>query len=263
MEDSKLKIAIVDDNNDFREILGIYLSNFEDFEIVGYAVNGMDAINVIKGKQPDLVLMDMVMPKLDGIGVLNYFKEIKCGKKPKFIIISAVGQDACVQLALSLGALFYIIKPCDLADIVTKLRLLKPTENEMFNNLIAEYNDAKENDNLTINFNDEKIDVKIKDLFAKIEIPCHLKGYEYLVHAISLVEEDLTAINSLTKGIYMDISNKFKTTPSRVEKSIRNTIEIAWSKGKFEHINSPYVKKLNQKPTNSEFITMIIDHFRR
>lgn len=265
MKFSKLRIAIVDDNKDFSEILGLYLSNFDDFEIVGYAKDGVDAIELIKETTPDLVLMDMVMPKLDGIDVLNYFKSLNCEKKPQFIIISAVGQDACVQLALQLGALFYIIKPCDLTEIVRKLRLLKPidsknTDSNFYCNINEDIKEIK-SDNLKSM--DENVNLKVKNLLDKIGIPSHLKGYEYLIHAITLVEEDLTAINSLTKVIYMNVASKYKTTISRVEKAIRNAIEIAWSKGNFNCINSPFVSKLTQKPTNSEFITMIIDHFRK
>ncbi|OJU16022.1 MAG: sporulation transcription factor Spo0A [Clostridiales bacterium 43-6] len=258
MKYSKLRMIIVDDNSDFRDILWSYLSSFDEFEPVGAAGNGLDALTLIEEKEPDLVIMDVVMPRLDGLGVLESIKKRPLRKTPRFIILSAVGQDKIIQIALSLGAEFYMIKPCDLEDLVARIHQLWDYDSYNGINLSIK-NERKteetEKSELTI-------DDKITQLLDMIEIPRHLKGYDYLKHAILMVEEDLTTINSLTKVIYVNIAEKFRTTSSRVEKALRNAIDIAYRRGNMGCIHSPSAKKLEQRPTNSEFIIMLVDHFR-
>ena len=249
MQAEKTHLLFVDDNKDFTEILCDYLSAFEEF-IVETANNGYDAIRLITEKEPDVVVLDIVMPDLDGLCVLEKINTINLKKKPHFIIISALGQEKTIQLALSLGADFFIEKPFEIKTLVLRIRqLLALKSNEMIVHSEKPHS-AEKNDK-----------ANIINLLNQIGMPEHLKGYKYLIYAILMVTEDFSAISSVTKLIYASVAAEYKTTPSRVERAIRNAIEITWCKGNFEMIEPLFAIKFNDsisKPSNSEFITTIV-----
>ena len=125
MLNAKTQLVVVDDNKDLTQILCSYLSNYEDFEIVGTANNGIEAIKIITEKEPDVVIMDIVMPLLDGLGVLEKINSINIKKRPQIIILSALGHEKTIQIALSLGAEFFMAKPFEINDLVSRIRQLK------------------------------------------------------------------------------------------------------------------------------------------
>ncbi|NLA83512.1 MAG: sporulation transcription factor Spo0A, partial [Clostridiales bacterium] len=93
-------------------------------------------------------------------------------------------------------------------------------------------------------------------------IPAHIKGYHFLREAIKMVVEDNDVINRITKELYPGIAKKFNTTPSKVERAIRHSIDVAWNRGKVENINQLFgytVYDKNDKPTNGEFIALVAD----
>ena len=96
-------------------------------------------------------------------------------------------------------------------------------------------------------------------------MPAHIKGYLYLREAITMVFNNVEILGSITKVLYPVIAKKFKTTSSRVERAIRHSIEVAWSRGNVETISEIFSYTINfnkSKPTNSEFIAMIADKLR-
>lgn len=248
----KTRIVIVDDNIDFSYVLNEYLSGFDEFEIVGTAGNGHIALELIKEKEPDVVILDIVMPETDGLSVLEKMTDIK--NKPQFIMLSAIGQDKTIQLALSLGADFFILKPFDMNDLVLRIKQLQtmrkiPQSINIFREDKPEY----------------IIEQKIVDILNEIGVPSHLKGYKYLKYAVKMVWNDFSVINSITKVIYSGIAKEFKTTGPRVERAIRNAIEICWSRGNIKIIDYIFNYKSNEKnsrPTNSEFIIIIVEQLR-
>ena len=101
----KLNVAIADDNERMVQLLDEIVASDKDLQVVGTAKNGVEAYEIIKHKQPDVVLLDIVMPKLDGLALLEKVKKDKSIRKcPSFIIISAVGQDRITEDAFNLGA---------------------------------------------------------------------------------------------------------------------------------------------------------------
>lgn len=260
MQSEKLKIVVVDDNKDLTDILCEYLSGFEEFEIAGTAGNGFDAIEVIKVQEPDIVIMDIVMPNMDGLGVLENLKNIHMIKRPQFIMLSAIGQDKTIQIALSLGAEFFVVKPFDMNDLVSRIKQLQLLRHPK----VKETNRADDmilSDNLKLN---KIIEPGVANILDEMGMPSHLKGYKYLKYAIMMVLKDLTAINSVTKLIYTSVADEYKATPTRVERAMRNAIEITWCKGNIKYIDSIFAAHLvggNLRPTNSQFIIMIASQY--
>ena len=122
----RITVLIADDNEEFSKTLATYLTNQEDMEIIGMAKDGTEALDIIKEKSPDVAILDVIMPHLDGIGVLeriNYSKSLT--KKPLCIMLSAVGQDKITGKALALGAEYYVVKPFDIELLIQRIREIK------------------------------------------------------------------------------------------------------------------------------------------
>ena len=263
----KISVLIADDNPDFSQTLAQYLESQEDMEVIGMAKDGSEAIDMIANTMPDVVLLDVIMPHLDGIGVLERINIIKTLKRPVCIMLSAVGQDKITQRAISLGAEYYVVKPFDIELLIKRIRELKnykPVQNS--NNFIAREPKMKYVDIPATSQNtQENLEALVTNVIHEVGVPAHIKGYQYLREAIIMVVNDIDVINQITKCLYPQIARKFHTTPSRVERAIRHAIEVAWGRGQqdvVENIFGYTVSASKGKPTNSEFIAMISDKLR-
>jgi len=257
----KIQVVIADDNREFGDILTEYLNSQNDIEVVGVARDGMEAVDMITTKAPDVAVLDIIMPHLDGLGVLEKVNSVQMAKRPLFIILSAVGQDRITQRALALGAEYYVVKPFDMEVLVSRIRQLK--ENKLSNIIRTEYTpDVKATHYVS---SPRNLEAEVTSIMHEIGVPAHIKGYQYLRDAILMVIKDLDIINSITKQLYPTIAREYNTTPSRVERAIRHAIEVAWSRGQVEAIDSLFGYTVNLgkgKPTNSEFIAMVADKLR-
>ena len=267
----KITVLIADDNQEFSTTLATYLKNQEDMVIVGRAKDGNEALDMISSLTPDIVLLDVIMPHLDGIGVLEQMNMIKLNKKPICIMLSAVGQDKVTRRAIELGAEYYVVKPFDIDLLITRIRELKnykpASQNSNF--ISREINNTNKQQYIDISNNsvnkENNIEALVTNIIHEVGVPAHIKGYQYLREAIIMVINDIDVINQITKCLYPQIANKFHTTPSRVERAIRHAIEVAWGRGEqktVENIFGYTISAEKGKPTNSEFIAMISDKLR-
>lgn len=254
----KLNVAIADDNEKMLRLLGKIIESDEELNVVGTARDGEEAYNVIKTKEPDVVLLDIVMPKLDGLGVLdrvNHDKSIK--KHPTFIMISAIGQEKITEDAFNLGADYYIMKPFDNDMVINRIKHVKDSGNAEIRKVNA-YEKAEE-------YGERNLEADVTEIIHEIGVPAHIKGYQYLKDAIVMSVNDMDMLNSITKVLYPTIAKKYQTTSSRVERAIRHAIEVAWSRGKMDTIDEMFGYTIHNgkgKPTNSEFIALITDRIR-
>ena len=261
MLERKIQIVIADDNKEFSDILCEYLNSQGDIEVTGMAKDGNEAIDLITDRLPDIAILDIIMPHLDGLGVLEKLRNVQLKKRPLFIILSAVGQDKITQRALALGAEYYIVKPFDMDVLVSRIRQLKDSSH---NPVIRSEHmmETKSSYHVPVQRN---LEIEVTNIMHEIGVPAHIKGYQYLRDAIMMVVKDLDIINSITKQLYPSIAREYNTTPSRVERAIRHAIEVAWSRGQVEAIDSlfGYTVSIGKgKPTNSEFIAMVADKLR-
>lgn len=257
----KISVLVVDDNKEFREILYDYLKSQEDIEVVGSAKDGIEGFEMILSAKPDVVVLDIIMPHLDGLGVLEKINNAQMAKKPLVIVLTAVGQEKITQKALTLGAEYYIVKPFDMDVLVNRIRELK-SENKIG---VAKINSISEQKTSYVNTGKQNLEANVTNIIHEIGVPAHIKGYQYLRDAIIMVVNNIDLINSITKQLYPSIAKRYNTTPSRVERAIRHAIEVAWNRGQVETIDSIFKSTINAgkgKPTNSEFIAMIADKLR-
>ena len=263
----KTKVLIADDNQDFSRTLSSYINNQDDMEVIAMAKDGNEAVEMIAKNNPDIVLLDVIMPHLDGLGVLEKVNEMETSKKPVCIMLSAVGQDKITQKAISLGAEYYVVKPFDIELLIKRIKEIKYHQPNQTSNYFITREIKPQYIELSMDESkkEENLEALVTNIIHEVGVPAHIKGYQYLREAIMMVVNDIDVINQITKSLYPKIAAKYNTTPSRVERAIRHAIEVAWGRGQQEAVESIFgytISASKGKPTNSEFIAMIADKLR-
>lgn len=262
----KIEILLADDNREFTNLLSEYISEQSDMSVSGVAYNGEEVLRHLEEQRriPDVLILDIIMPHLDGLGVLERLKEMNLSPMPKIIMLTAFGQENITQKAVQLGASYYILKPFDMDVLANRIRQLvgNPTYSTS-NSYSASTTTIKSN--VVPIAKGKNLDANITSIIHEIGVPAHIKGYQYLREAITMVYNNIEILGAITKTLYPAIAEKFKTTPSRVERAIRHAIEVAWTRGNIDSISHLFGYTINiskSKPTNSEFIAMVADKLR-
>ncbi len=254
----KIRVLIADDNKEYVDILLGYMKGNPKIEVVGTAYDGTEAVSMVRMTEPDVLLLDLVMPNLDGFGVLERIQNMKLNQRPKVLVISAVLNDGIAAKTIAYGAEYFMLKPIDFEVLFDRIYMF--TQNSSSGNILT-----GDSSSIGTNTKIEDMETMVTKIIHEIGIPAHIKGYQYLRHAIMMVVDDLDIINSITKELYPTVAKDFNTTPSRVERAIRHAIEVAWDRGDTEILNSFFgytIANSKGKPTNSEFIAMIADKLR-
>lgn len=258
----KIRIGIADDNKDFCDILMDFFEDKEEIDITFVTHDGLKTIEAIKTHEPEVLVLDMIMPHLDGLGVLEQINGMDLPSYPRIIVLSAVGQETITQKAITLGAEYYIVKPFSMDILLKRI-------NQLAGNDAAADNSKMNFARAIMNNQDQPeqgdLEIAITNIIHEVGVPAHIKGYQYLRDAINMVVEDMDLLSAVTKELYPAIAQRNNTTPSRVERAIRHAIEVAWNRGKIETIDSLFgytVHNDKGKPTNSEFIAIIADKLR-
>jgi len=244
-----MRILIVDNNVELCQILHQFLDPHDDFEVVGIAHDGEQALKEIQRLEPDLVLLDITMPYLDGLGVLEALKTMQLGKEPKVFVITAFGSDRLLSRLLALGADYFLVKPFRLEILVERLREFSAASA----NMILDEEALAQEPPLSV-------DQKVTQILHKMGVPPHLKGFAYLRDAVILYLREGYYAGGLTKEMYPALAEKYKTTMSGVEAGIRNALAAAWKHGNTEFIRTlcePYCE--DRMPTNSLIIAKIVE----
>jgi two-component system, response regulator, stage 0 sporulation protein A len=253
---NKIRIAIADDNREFAELLEEHLSRQEDMEVIGVAYNGSEVLELLQNVTPDVLILDIIMPHLDGLGVLEQVQELNLSPAPQIVMLTAFGQESITQRAVELGASYYILKPFDMDVLTHRIRQMRGHSITSPRFRVSTNSFQTKGNNL---------DVNITHVIHEIGVPAHIKGYLYLREAITMVYNEVDLLGAITKILYPRIAEKYNTTPSRVERAIRHAIEVAWNRGNMDSIRSLFGYTINvakAKPTNSEFIAMVADKLR-
>lgn len=262
----KISVLIADDNCEFANNLSHYLKSQQDFNVAGVAYDGEEAYAMVLETKPDIVLMDIVMPKRDGLAVLKKLSEAKLEKTPYYIAMSVTSNESIIDSAIRLGAEYFLLKPQSeeaIADTIRSLALNHGTLN--FVNPASELVSVRLERKAENVSKEVDLEGLVTECIHELGVPAHIKGYQYIRTAIMMVIDDMEMLNYITKELYPTIAKKYKTTSSRVERAIRHSIEVAWSRGRPEVMNSIFGYTIDTgkgKPTNSEFIAMVADKIR-
>lgn len=244
----KIKVLMIDDNVNLVEMVKDYFEEHSKIEIVGSANDGEEGLKIIKeGKlKYDLIILDLIMPKKDGLGVL---KELKNSNIISNVIVAtSYNAPDTIRKVSEYGANYYILKPFELSDLEEKIL-------DTF-----DYTNSK-----SINLISNNLQISISKMLHELGMPSHIKGYQYIRDAISLVYDNPEIVGGITKELYPTLAGKYDTTVSRVERAIRHAIEVSWNRGDWdlmEEIFGHSVDVDKAKPTNSEFIVTVADKLR-
>ena len=248
----KLSVILVDDNATLIKSLREDFEARPDIELLGTADNGVDALNLIDQLHPQFVVLDIVMPRLDGLGVLRELSRRE--NRPHILMLSALKNDAVVNRTIELGASYFMVKPAAPAQVYEQLRTLSqdgalPAPAPVLIDPPSSY----------AHWTPEE---RVSNLFLSIGIPAHVKGYQYLREAVRMVIDNHDVINRITKELYPGIARRYGTSSSKVERAMRHAIEVAWNRGRLESTNQMLGVNLfseRDKPTNGEFIALVAD----
>ena len=239
-------VFIADSAEDFCTGLTAALQRADGFHVVGTAGDGEQTIRMIEERQPDLLVLDLMLPKKDGISILKTISGME--RKPKVLATSVFMTDYISAAVTNLGVRYLMIKPCDMSALVERLE-------EIRGNNVLRFPDKRRPDKANI-------ESLVTSIIHEIGVPAHIKGYQYLREAIIIAVNDMDVINAITKVLYPQVAKTFQTTPSRVERAIRHAIEVAWDRGDLDTLQRFFgytVSNTKGKPTNSEFIALIAD----
>ncbi len=246
--DEKIRILPVDDNPAILKQLSDFFQGKPDIELVGSACDGDQALKMLRTARPDVMLLDVIMPKLDGFAVLDALREMP--DPPRVIMVTGLSRDDFIVRAMQLGASYYMVKPIDLTVLYSRIKEVNGIDPQMVTS--GEMHRAPRH----------TADEQVTNLFLTIGIPAHIKGYQYLREAVKMVIEDHEMLSRITKELYPGIARRYSTTASKVERAMRHAIEVAWNRGRLDSINRMYGYKVfspDDKPTNGEFIAMVAD----
>lgn len=253
--ENKLSVLIVDSSEDYRKLLSSSMEADPHFEILDTCGDGLEAAARVAELQPDVIVLDLMLPKLDGMGVLRRLQE--SGSRTMPFVVSGFYNSHVVAQAAELGACYFMPKPCDVTELLARIRLCCCTQPIRRAETLQQ-----EQSGLAKRRAEQGLENAVTDIIHEIGVPAHIKGYQYLREAIILTVNDMEIINAVTKVLYPAVARKFATTPSRVERAIRHAIEVAWDRGDLETLQKFFgytVSNIKGKPTNSEFIAMIAD----
>ena len=254
MDDNKINIFIADNSDECRNNLLSFFKKDETISVSGHSRDGKETLEFLKNNSVDVLVMDVVLSSMDGFELLEIAKLELGSKMPKVIITSTLCHEGFVSKAMGLGVLHFLFKP-----IVPKILA------ERIHDILGVTGFEENENSMFKNMKSRMLDEKISNVFITVGIPAHIKGYHFLREAIKLAIRQPDIINSITKGLYPSIAEKFSTSSSKVERAIRHAIEVAWNRGRMETLNSLFGYTISTgkgKPTNSEFIALIADKIR-
>jgi len=246
----KIKVLAVDDNAGQVSLLKKYFNGSEKIEIVGSASNGQEVINILENKSIDfdIMILDIVLPLIDGIGVLEYMREVNINKS--VIVLTSFNEEETIRKISELGVKYYALKPFDMKRLES---------------IIISLAQGVKSNNELIEFQDKGLQIQVTNILHALGIPSHIKGYQYIRSAILMVYDNPSFIGGITKELYPDLSIKFNTSITRVERAIRHAIEVSWLRGDIDLMEEIFGHSVDidrAKPTNSEFIVTIADKLR-
>lgn len=246
-----IRVMVADDNAEIRRMICSAVEQQEDMVVAGECGNGLEVLEELGHHQADVLVLDLIMPHMDGYALMEELARQHLDKMPQVIVLSALGREDFVLRAMELGARYYMVKPFEADSLCARIREACCKQTAPVDVApIASANRAP------------TLDERLAGLFLTVGIPAHIKGYQYLREAVKMVMDNPDVINRITKELYPGIGKHFNTTASKVERAIRHAIEVAWSRGRVDTLNKAFgcrVATPEDKPTNGEFIAMIAD----
>lgn len=261
--EKKLKILIVDGDVSEAEVLESDLK--KDFDVMATAFDGVKAIKQIKVQMPDVVLVDIMLPQIDGIGVIEKCREqMAYDELPLFIVLTSIGTEKLLECINHMDVDYCMMRPFKKEVLIHRIKQVAKMKGFDQKVRKREQNLGRKKQKKVLDY-EFHMKQDVTKIIRDLGIPAHIKGYQYIREGIIMAIEDMNMMNYITKLLYPTIAKKYKTTSSSVERAIRHAIEVAWTRGKVELLEEMFgytISAGKRKPTNSEFIALIADKLR-
>lgn len=240
----KQSLMVVEDNQNFIDMIKERYNGSDKIEVNFEASNGEDAFDIIKNNKDkiDTIILDLVMPKRDGIFLLEQL--VKNNIFINTIVITSFSSEDVLRKVSNYGVKYVLLKPFSLEDL--DKRILESNKKVIINN-------------------ERNIKISLTKLLHELGVPSHIKGYQYIREGIMILYNNPNIIGGITKELYPEIADKYKTTVSRVERAIRHAIEVSWNRGNLDFMDEVFGHSVDYdkaKPTNSEFLVTVADKLK-
>ena len=238
----KIKVLIADHDDRFTEYAQNSLKIYQEIEIVDVVNNGADALQLAKHREIDALIFEILLPGLDGISLLRSVNELK--QPPATICCTRFYSDIAMEAARVYGASYVLYKPVEGHALYTSIMSSTNMQKRIRRDSRIILNSGIESDQAR---------TYIHNYIIALGISSKLIGCSYLTDAVLFAKQDNMLIRNLSKGLYLEISRLMHTTPSCVERSIRNAISTAYA-------NRKLPDSFLQCPSNKEFIRYILQN---
>ena len=181
----RIRVMLADDNLNILRALTDYLSRKPDIEVVAAVSDGEEIPDCVRQYGPDILVMDIIMPRRDGFMTLEALNGMDAALRPRVIVLTGLARDDFIMRAIRLGASYYMVKPFDM--------------NLLYARIVEIARDQPQAVAAAPEGGEESVDEQITNLFLTLGIPAHIKGYQYLREAVHMVLENHDVINRITK----------------------------------------------------------------
>lgn len=257
----KKSVYLVDDSLDIIHSMKEKFRKSSVYEVIGSAGNGEQCLKELHGKHVDILILDLIMPKKDGVCVLRELKENNI-EAEHILCTTPFVNDLIISQVQAYNIDYILMKPFEIEELLSKLDVMSGYSAKAKSGALLEVHlDEGEREHMA----KLELESEITELLHEIGIPAHIKGYMYLRTAILETYLNVDFLGQITKVLYPEIARKYSTSASRVERAIRHAIEVAWNRGNIDAIDDIFgytISASKAKPTNSEFIAMISDKLR-
>lgn len=248
-----IRVLIAEDNALQRNLLADALDGQNGIQIVGTACHGLEAFDMIQQLRPQVVLLDMVLPRLDGYGLLEKLQQFPPDQRPVVIATTSLGRDDFITRAMELSVAYYMVKPLDIPFLI---RQILSCVNRAAPAVSAPPPPPEDT---------EDVERLITAMLMQIGVPPHLSGYKFIRSALIMVTDRPELFSSLTRVLYPEIARTYGTTASCVERAIRHAISLTWDRGggeNYRRLLGRQASTVGVKPTNSEFLAQVGEGIR-
>lgn len=250
---NKIKISIADSNIKTHKMLSKSIDNHEDMKIINISSEGKSCLANLKESKPDILIMDLLLPKVAGFEILDYIKNNDAYKDIIVIIMTALTNDNIIHRITDYGVDYVLDKPFNSDHLIRKAHVLYSMKLVEKDNLLREKIIYDKNYGVITNM---LIDIGLKP---------HLNGFHYFKTAIYKSAKEITLLNAMTKELYPLVADVYKVEPINVESSMRHVLKLAWKNNKqAKKVIKQYGYKNNpaRRPTNSKFISILSNYLR-
>lgn len=249
----RMKVLVADESAGFRSILVDSLQNCDFIDAIYYVSDGQELICHASALKPDVIITEAILPYIDGLSAIRMISNSKPAKQPIFFVTAAFSSDHVMMEAATLGVRHFFRKPFDISALIERVKGCED---------MGEWYGTKPVGHTGFGFD---IESEVAKTIQGMGVPTNIRGYQYMREAIIAVFDDAEAAFLVTKILYPMVAQKYKTTASRVERSIRHAIEVMWDRGELETLHNMFgytISDARGRPTNAEFISMVADHLR-